>query len=117
MTVRILVDDLARGSIHCDYAATLGAGGMFLETELPMARGDIVKVRFRILGGNALHELEYRVTWYHAARKEPDGSTRPPGVGLQFTDPTRTAALAREVEDYPEWAGVANSAIARTRRW
>ena len=100
MTVRILVDYQAPGGIHCDYATTLGAGGMFLETELPMKRGEIVKLRFRIPGGEDLHELEARVTWYHASREEPDGRIRMPGVGLQFVDPTLTAPLARELEDY-----------------
>lgn len=100
MTVRILVDYQAQGGIHCDYATTLGAGGMFLQTELDLVRGDLVKVRFRIPGGEALHELEARVTWSHSAREEPDGSLRTPGVGLQFTDPTLTAPLARELEDY-----------------
>ena len=94
MTVRILVDYQAQGGIHCDYATTLGAGGMFLQTELNLVRGDHVKVRFRIPGGETLHELEARVTWSHSAREEPDGSMRTPGVGLQFTDPSSTAPLA-----------------------
>jgi uncharacterized protein (TIGR02266 family) len=100
VTVRLLVDYQALGGIHCDYATTLGAGGMFLQTELVMSRGDIVKVRFRIPGGELLHELEARVTWYHAARLEPNGSVRSPGVGLQFTNPAKTAALARELDDF-----------------
>lgn len=107
MTVRILVDYQAKGGIHCDYATTLGAGGMFLETDLALARGDIVKVRFRIPGGELLHELEARVTWYHATREESDGSMRTPGVGLQFTDQTLTAPLARELEDYSPAATIA----------
>ncbi len=99
-TVRILVDYQAHGGIHCDYATTLGAGGMFLQTELVMKRGDIVKLRFRIPGGEQLHELEARVTWYHAAKQEPNGNLRTPGVGLQFSDPSKTAALARELNDF-----------------
>jgi uncharacterized protein (TIGR02266 family) len=99
VTVRILVDYQAHGGIHCDYATTLGAGGMFLQTELPMRRGDRVKVRFRVPGGEALHELEARVTWCHEARTQRDAS-RSPGVGLQFTDPARTVALARELDDF-----------------
>jgi uncharacterized protein (TIGR02266 family) len=99
-TVRILVDYNAQGGIHCDYATTLGTGGMFLQTDLPMERGEIVKLRFRIPSGETLHELKARVTWYHEAREEPDGSLRTPGVGLQFADPSLTAFLARELEDY-----------------
>lgn len=100
MTVRILVDYQALGGIHCDYATTLGAGGMFLQTDLVMKRGEIVKVRFRIPGGDVLHELEARVTWYHEAKPEANGSVRSPGVGLQFTDPAKTASLARELDDF-----------------
>jgi hypothetical protein len=73
---------------------------LLVDYQLAMTRGEIVKVSFRIPGGEELHELEARVTWYHAAREEPDGSLRTPGVGLQFTDPTLTAPLARELEDY-----------------
>ena len=99
-TVRILVDYQALGGIYCDYATTLGAGGMFLQTDLVMSRGDIVKVRFRIPGGEVLHELEARVTWYHAPKEEPNGNLRSPGVGLQFTNPSKTATLARELDDF-----------------
>ena len=98
-TIRILVDYQAQGGIHCDYATTLGAGGMFLQTDLVMTRGDIVKVRFRIPGGELLHELEARVTWHQAARPDPNGNLRSPGVGLQFSDQAATAAVARELED------------------
>jgi uncharacterized protein (TIGR02266 family) len=100
MTVRILVDYQALGGIHCDYATTLGAGGMLLQTDLDLSRGDIVKVRFRVPGGEELFELEARVTWTHAGRRETDGSVRAPGVGLQFTDPSATSNLARELDDY-----------------
>lgn len=99
-TVRILVDYQAQGEIHCDYATTLGAGGMFLQTDLMMKRGEIVKLRFRIPEGEILHELEARVTWYHEARNLPNGEVRTPGVGLQFTDSSACADLARELDDF-----------------
>lgn len=100
MTVRILVDYQALGGIHCDYATTLGAGGMLLQSELELKRGDLVKVRFRIPGGEELFELEARVTWVHAGPHQDADSNRVPGVGLQFTDAAATANLARELEDY-----------------
>lgn len=100
MTVRILVDYQALGGIHCDYATTLGAGGMLLQSELELKRGDLVKVRFRIPGGEELFELEARVTWVHAGQLQESECNRVPGVGLQFTDAAATASLARELEDY-----------------
>lgn len=100
MTVRILVDYQALGGIHCDYATTLGAGGMMLRSGLALKRGDPVRVRFRLPGGEQLFDLQSRVTWVHAARESEDGTKRMPGVGLQFIDPAATATLARELEDY-----------------
>lgn len=100
-TVRILVDYQAQGGIHCDYATTLGAGGMFLETDLLMARGDAVKVRFRLPNGELLHELEARVTWSRTSKGQQNDDLRTLGVGLQFVDsPDRTADLARELEEH-----------------
>jgi uncharacterized protein (TIGR02266 family) len=101
MTVRMLVDYQAMGAIHCDYATTLGAGGMFLQTELPLRRGDLVKVRFRVPGGEIIHDLQARVTWHHGTGGESGEALRTPGVGLQFVDQKATVELARELEDYP----------------
>lgn len=100
MTVRMLVDYQALGGLHCDYATTLGAGGMFLQTELGLTRGDVVKVRFRVPGGETLHAFEARVTWHQTAEGGSTGGERMPGVGLQFLDQKAIAALARELEDY-----------------
>lgn len=100
VTLRILVDYQAHGRIHCDYATTLGAGGMFLGTELSLERGDPITVRFRIPGGQMLHEITGHVTWSHAARADLWNATQSSGVGLQFDDPEATARLARELEDY-----------------
>lgn len=100
MTVRILVDYQAKSGIHCDYATTLGAGGMFLQTELDLTRGELVKVRFRIPGNETLHELQARVMWRNDGRLDESGRIRTPGVGLQFLDAQATNELARELEDY-----------------
>lgn len=101
MTVRILVDYQTENGIHCDYATTLGAGGMFLQTELALRRGDLVKVRFRVPGNEMLHEIQARVTWHHESKNEPGSPVRTPGVGLQFLDQQAINELARELEDYP----------------
>ena len=95
-TVRILVDYHFEGGSRCDYATTLGAGGLFIETEEPIAPGCIVKILFRLPHSDALHELEGQVTWKRAPQ-EGDRSLAP-GMGIQFSDPAATAELARELD-------------------
>ena len=63
LTLRILVDYAAEGTMRCDYATTLGAGGLFIETDEPIDAGTRLKMRFRLPGGQDLHELEGRVVW------------------------------------------------------
>lgn len=95
-TVRVLVDYTAGGEVHCEYATTLGAGGMFIESESPLPSGAQIKVRFRLPTAGTVHEIEARVAWTQAA---DDGSTRgAPGMGIEFTDAVATATLARSLE-------------------
>jgi hypothetical protein len=55
--VRVLVDYYAGGEPHCEYATTLGAGGLFIETDAPLAPGSLLCVRFRLPGGSGLHSI------------------------------------------------------------
>ncbi len=98
-TLRILVDYRTERGVGCDYATTLGAGGMFLQTDEPLTPGSIIKLRFRLPHGEELHETEGRVVWQNspAAPGEP---TRASGAGIKFTDRNAIAKLARELEDY-----------------
>lgn len=98
-TIRVLVDYRTPDGLHCDYATTLGAGGMFLATTEALSKGDVLKLRFRLPGYETLHELEGRVVWVRTAGRngEPMGQ---PGAGVQFVDTQATAQLARELEDY-----------------
>ena len=98
-TVRVLVDYTARGEVHCEYATTLGAGGLFIESESPLPQGTHLKVRFRLSAGSgegSVHEIEGRVVWTQAP--EAGERQRAPGMGISFTDAVATAALARELE-------------------
>jgi uncharacterized protein (TIGR02266 family) len=96
--VRVLVDYYAAGAPHCEYATTLGAGGLFIETEAPLAPGSVLHVRFRLPGGAALHDIAGRVTWQHRPEDARAGDTRPSGMGVEFTDALAAATLARELE-------------------
>lgn len=95
-TMRILVDYICDEGVRCDYATTLGAGGIFLETESPVPVGSQVKLRFRLPASEELHEIEGRVCWIHL---QTGSAGHSPGIGIQFTSSTATANLARELED------------------
>lgn len=97
-TLRILVDYVWDKGVCCDYATTLGAGGMFLETEEELAPGDVLKVRFRLPKGEVLHEVEGRVVWRRESADRLRASTG--GAGIRFTDQESIQSLARELEDY-----------------
>ena len=98
-TVRILVDFVADGVVQCEYATTLGAGGLFVECDKAPDPGTSLTVRFRLLPDGVLHEIDARVAW----RKKPEaGAPGAPGMGIEFLDAVATAQLARELETLPE---------------
>lgn len=95
-TVRILVDYRSEHGHQCDYATTLGAGGLFIECDEPLPANTILKLRFRLPHSEDLHELEGRVKWCRDARSGDRAVA--PGMGVQFTDPSATGPLARELD-------------------
>jgi len=99
-TIRVLVDYRTPDGLHCDYATTLGAGGMFLATTEALGKGDVLKLRFRLPSYETLHELEGRVVWVRAEGSRSGDPIGAPGAGVQFIDSSATAQLARELEDY-----------------
>lgn len=98
-TVRILVDYVSDQGVHCDYATTLGAGGLFIESELKLSPGTVVKLRFRLPESELLHEIEGRIAWLRGG--DAESGSQAPGMGVQFTDTAASASLARELEDLP----------------
>jgi len=96
--LRVLVDYSAGGPTCCEYATTLGAGGLFIETEAPLDPGTSLRVRFRLPGGELLHSIDGRVTWHHRADEARAGDLRPSGMGVEFTDARAASALAHELE-------------------
>ncbi len=96
-TVRVLVDYVAPDGVRCEYATTLGAGGLFIESEEPLAPGSIFKVRFRLPSSGRIHEVESRVAWTHVASAQT--SSQAPGMGIVFTNAGAAAELARELEE------------------
>ena len=99
-TVRIEVDyQSPEDGVLCETATTLGAGGLFIESERPLPRNTRLKVAFSLPGCDCRHEIEGRVVWAeHPA--QPGESTCSPGMGIQFTDRAAEARLARDLEDW-----------------
>jgi len=95
-TVRVLVDYCAADGVRCEYATTLGAGGLFVETALPSPPDSQLELRFRLAEGLGLHEIAGRVVWVRGTEREQH--TRSPGMGVQFTDSAGCSALARDLE-------------------
>lgn len=97
-SLRVLVDFVSRQGVRCEYATTLGEGGIFVETDSPLPAGAPLRLRFRLPGSERIHEVEGRVTWI----REPEAGgddTRPPGMGIRFTDSVAEAGVARELGD------------------
>jgi len=94
-TARILVDYQSKSGPRCEVATTLGAGGLFIQTDAPCREGTILKLRFQVAEQGQSHEIEGRVVWSN--RVEP-GAVGTPGMGIEFTDRSATQALASELE-------------------
>ena len=95
-TVRVLVDYCAADGVRCEYATTLGAGGLFVETNAPSPPDSELELRFRLADGRVLHRIAGRVVWVR--RSEGDACTHAPGMGVQFIDSAGCSALARDLE-------------------
>jgi uncharacterized protein (TIGR02266 family) len=95
-TVRITVEYLSDTGLHCERATTLGAGGLFIETDSPVAAGSMLKLRFQVSEAGAHHEIEGRVIWSKGVGSGEAGAT---GMGIEFVDRAAANALAVELEN------------------
>lgn len=98
-TVRILVGYVSALGSACEYATTLGAGGLFIETAAPLPRGTPLRMRLRLPGTGDEHEIAGRVVWSHQPRR---GEDQPSGMGIEFTDPVAVSRLARGLDALPD---------------
>jgi len=84
-------------------ATTLGAGGLFIRVDAAPPEGSPIRVRFRLPGSPALHELDGRVAW---VLSPVEAGPHAPGMGIAFADPKQIAGLAealqRQGESAPE---------------
>lgn len=93
LTVRVQVEYETELGTRNDLATTLGAGGLFLRTDKGLEPGTEMTTRFQLTPEGVRHELAARVVW-----RQLPGGPGTAGMGLEFSDPAATAALARELE-------------------
>ena len=105
LTVRIEVEyESPDDGLLREFATTLGAGGLFIESERPLARKSLIKLVFALPGRDRTHAIEGRVVWAtHPAA--PGEVQRTPGMGIQFTDRVAEAQLARDLESWRNLSG------------
>ncbi len=96
-TLRVFVEYLCASGLCCDPATTLGAGGLFIETESPQREGTSLKLRFRLPQSELTHEIEGRVVW---ARRPGGPGGQASGMGIEFSDRAAAARLARELSGF-----------------
>ena len=94
-TVRVLVEYLSDAGLCCDTATTLGAGGLFIETDQPLPEGTAIKLAFRLPDSDVRHEIEGMVAWAHRPSGHSVGAA---GMGVEFSDRVASARLARELQ-------------------
>jgi type IV pilus assembly protein PilZ len=93
--MRVLVEYFSDAGVCCDTATTLGAGGMFIQTDAPLAIGSTLKLCFQLPGGSLHHEFEGRVVW---ANRPSLGASGAAGMGIGWNDPRASQRLAHEIE-------------------
>ena len=94
-TVRILVEYLSNSGPRRETATTLGAGGLFIQTDTPCREGTVFKLRFQISEQSECHEIEGRVVWCNRVAPDAVGA---PGMGIEFTSRNSIRDLAQELE-------------------
>ena len=87
-TIRILVEYLCDSGPRTETATTLGAGGLFIESDNPPSEGSVLKVRFKVSPTGHSHEIEGCVAW---SRGISTGHVGTPGMGIEFDDLTDEA--------------------------
>jgi uncharacterized protein (TIGR02266 family) len=100
-TLRVRVEYQLDGALRSEWATTLGAGGMFVETAAPPPVGTRFAVRFRLPSGGVDHALEARVAWIMGESAGAGNPAPSPGMGVAFVDGAATAALAHELDREP----------------
>jgi Tfp pilus assembly protein PilZ len=81
------VEYASETGLHSELATTLGAGGLFIASDEPLAETTRLKLRFQLPGVQPRWEIEGRVAWADAT-----------GMGIEFVDREAVGRLAAALE-------------------
>ncbi|MCK6529265.1 TIGR02266 family protein [Myxococcota bacterium] len=86
-----------RGGSYFHRARNISAGGMFVDSPVPLPEGTRVRLSFRLPGGGPI-ELTGEVRWTTRIAGQP---VPHPGMGVSFTDvtPEQREAIVRYVAE------------------
>lgn len=73
--------DATGGNFLFEYSLNISKGGIFIETDTPLAMGSRLAIRFQPPGMEDELSVEGVVTWVNPADSSPN-----PGMGVQWTD-------------------------------
>ena len=73
------------GALLSGFSIDISTGGLYLRTNFQLKIGDILILRFTLLGQDKEISCPSRVAWVNN-QENPCNPELPPGVGLQFVD-------------------------------
>ncbi len=77
--VMVRVDYSSVDAMFSEFTRDINAGGLFIESETPLAPDEQVQLHFRLPGVDDLFKVSGRVAWV----REPGGD-EPAGMGVEF---------------------------------
>jgi uncharacterized protein (TIGR02266 family) len=77
--VTVRVDYSTVDAMFSEFTRNINEGGLFIESETPLAPDELVQLHFRLPGVEDLFKVSGRVAWI----QEPGGEA-PAGMGVEF---------------------------------
>ena len=77
----------AHDMLLCGFSVDMSSGGLFLKTETLFSVNDSLVLSFTLPDVNKTVTCRAQVAWVNL-KDEPRKSELPPGIGLQFIDPS-----------------------------
>jgi len=81
--IRLMVEYESTEDFLVDYTANLSVGGMFIVTDRPLPKGTLLRMSFRLPGGEETIEATGQVRW---AVQPSSSEPMRPGMGISFEE-------------------------------